>query len=206
MTDQEYQDWAAQHAATFGLNLENAARTLAAWQAVFNLAGYHADELHEATRSIAAFSELRFLNEHLPAIRKAVMNQRLQKARENALAARTAEECNLCQDTGWVLVPMLRSVVDGEWGCLTGRTLPTAVVTCKCMRGCRIWNIWQSGERNKFKPMALADYETSVPHWFELLTKRQELDAAEALANAFATEAQGTAFRFTQAVAEAMKP
>lgn len=202
MTDAEYQDWATQHVATFGLNLANSSRTLAAWQAVFNLAGYSADELHDATRQIAAFSSLRFLNEHLPAIRAAVMDRRMQQARENALAAVRAEECNLCQDTGWVLVPMLKSVIDGHWGCLTGRTLPTAAVTCRCIRGCRIWNVWQSGEKNRFKPMALADYEGSVPHWFSLLTKRQELNAAEAMANAFAAAEQSVA-ELTKKIAKA---
>lgn len=207
MTDGDYYAWADYHAAAFGLSSELVARMFAAWRDVFQVAGYRVDELHEATRHIAAYCPPRFLSDHLPAIRTRISERRLQEARENMVATSVDESCNICHDTGWALVPMLSAVVDGQWTCLSGMSLPISAVTCRCLRGSRLHQVWRSaGDAAKFKPMALVDYEAKVPHWFDLLTRREKLSRAESAARAAAVEAQKSLPELVGSVAGSMKP
>ena len=184
MSDDEYERWSQRHLDIFGLNTERYAAMVAAWRDVFHLAGYAADELESATTWLAAFKPPRFASEHLPAIQGRITEQRCVRARANQAleeAAAANQPCRLCQGYGWVVVPKRASVIDGQWTTLSGATLPTSGVCCDCPAGCRIY---ASHTKPKFidqghkPPMRLFEYENHVPHWEQLMQrKEQELNA-----------------------------
>lgn len=136
MLVEQWNKWAARHAATFGLTSDGDAVMFAAWREVFSRAGYAIEELHEATDFISVTNPPRWRNEHLAAINRRINERRRAMMLHNqAQAEREGAEAHaLCDGTGRVYVPHLSCVIDGNW------THPwyTTTVLCTCQRGTRI--------------------------------------------------------------------
>lgn len=180
---QGFNDWLKHHCTVFGLHDPKQIETVASWQPLFDAAGYTAPQLTEATDWLALNAPPRFLNEHLPALRARLTEQR-------AIEYRRAEDrfdgstCVLCGGTGRLTVPHLGGVRNGDWLPLRIAGLPhyyTCAVRCSCARGQFGRFESTSGSQSL---LSLEAYESRNPGWRRQLARRdQELQAEAELAN-----------------------
>lgn len=204
MTHDEFEVWAKRHAVVFCFHTDRASDMLVAWYEVFELAGYHVDELQAATTWLAAFEPPRYLTEHLSALQRRISQERLARTIAIRELQNVRDTCQLCGGFGWVEVPKRTSVIDGQWVNLSSARLPTSCVTCSCTAGQSIANSHHSAKKpNPRPPMSLDVYTHHVPHWQELLKRREQETAARSRANAAAEQAEtsGIVRRVAQAIA-----
>jgi hypothetical protein len=158
---QGYYEWAERHAAIFGLNTDRDPSMFAAWGQVFESCGYTAAELNEATTYLAGTPGKVPLTrqQNLDAINSRVRDRRLDRLRANDEAAAPDSSHHLCGGSGWVVVPHLKHVVDGEW------VAPwyTMAVTCNCKLGQR--RLASLDEDRKRAVYTFDLYDTRNPNW-----------------------------------------
>lgn len=196
MTDAEWDSWVVPHASIFGFSGQHDSAMLESWRFVFETAGYSAAELANATQVIASGSLLatktqssipRTRAENLDAIHRVVRQARRERAITNAAQQRGDDyRCHVCGDgRGWVTVPHLRSLIDGQW------VSPwySCAVVCLCGLGDKIQESWKDK-----KPMKLANYELRNPNWRQQVADRERQQAAEREARQLSDDAQRTAF------------
>lgn len=177
MTDEDWSGWVKFYAPCFGLMGDSDAAMFAAWREVFEASGYTAEELHEAAKEIAK-SPPRFRIDHLARIQSRIRERRFalrmqQEQRHEAMPGR--ERCEICEGVGWVVVPHIRFVADGEWIA----PWPTMAVACQCFKGQAIVTKARDAGIEKYIPMALGWYEGRNPSWFRQLNQRETLRQAE---------------------------
>lgn len=164
-----YAQWSARHAAMFGMTRLEDAETFAAWRSTFIARGYTFQELTHTTNVIAARTEpLAWRDDHLAEINRIIRDMRQAVIRNESNEAATAKEskCELCADSGMVIVPHPQFVIDGEWT-RNGNSQPTCAVVCSCFRGRRIGEQQAemfNGKRSKMQ-LTLEAYEDRVPRY-----------------------------------------
>ena len=180
MTDTEFHLWADNHAATFGMTPEKHAETFVAWRKVFEAAKYTAAELAEATTFLAANNPPRWAPEHLAGINARIRDRRAVEYRKKTdVQERDRGVCTLCSGTGYVVVPHLQGVRDGNWVPVRAtRSLPsyyTVAVLCRCQLG-----LWVGGRMSPDKlPMSIDRYERQNPRWRDqLMARHREMSAS----------------------------
>ena len=173
--------WAERHAAAFGLTADGDLVMLLAWERAL---AYSADELSRSTdwllRHPETLDQYRPKAErHMVAIHQAVHQARSLEAKQANEAEQDEQwgTCTLCIGTGYVSVPRLESIVEGEWrpirvGRCNRPVYYTYVVNCPCALG-----RWKS---SRTEPrMALEEYDAKNPHWRHQLEDRRLEAAAE---------------------------
>ncbi len=146
---------------------------VSAWEDVFEASGFSIQELEGATRIVAS-SPPKWRSDHLLAIQAAIRDARLRrwKAQQEAMnAANEADQCRLCQGTGWAIVPHPKCYVDGKWSASETGAYYTAAVACRCYRGqVKIDRVLalSNAEREQKRvqlPLSLGQYERTFPQW-----------------------------------------
>ena len=168
------EEWAVNHARTFGMTSDDDLAALAGWGRTFLAAGHPLCDLAEATEWMVVNVTPNFRREHLDAIRR-----RLASTRAARISAAKAEQkrtgfgpmvCRLCDDKGLICVPHRRFVADGMWD---GKY--TCAIACGCQKGEEIRAVWDdSGGR----AMGLNEYERHVPNWRELMEQKRRTQRA----------------------------
>lgn len=182
MVTAEWNAWVKHHAAMFGLMSDQDTIMFEAWRDVFGKAGFLVEELQEATAHIAITNPPRWRSEHLAAITARIMDRRraaIQAAQRQAAAEYDRnQQHGQCGGTGWVHVPHLSCVKDGEW------LAPwyTVVVLCDCSRGERIRaghaeSKMKDGEMRE-PALGIAAYTNHNPDWHGQMRRRREVLAA----------------------------
>jgi hypothetical protein len=166
---------------------------LEAYFDVFQHAGYTVAELREATTYLAQGNAPKFRTGHLPALQARLRSERLKRHHaENAALDQAGFTCSDCGGSGWVVVPHLRFILDGEW-----IDSSTMAVTCRCARGERIAGTYrmpltEKSADNRHRPVAmrLVDYELRNPNWFQQQRSHEQQLAAASMAQRLAGIAQ----------------
>ena len=190
-----YCAWAKRHCSIFSLLGPEEIATVGAWFDVFVAAGYTEANLHEATTKLAlqpeifASEDVRYRSKmfsHLLAIRTCIQNRKAVAYRK-AVENKDWGTCTLCGNTGLVVVPALRSIVDGQWRPIRfaqgGTSSYTEAVACRCALGNHrrghMKAKFQGEERNL---MTLEQYEARNPRWqVQMIQRQKELSELGAL-------------------------
>jgi hypothetical protein len=177
-----YEAWGESYSGIFGLTNPGDLLMVAAWEDVFDYAGYTLSELEAAKKSLATHGGVIKREEHLDAIQRWIREQRQEAlAREQKAEERYDRgTCIHCGNTGWVIVPHPKQIRDGQW-----LGTATATVTCSCWMGQRIDKTYRGPREEKPKdmrdlplPMTLAFYQEHNPGWFQQMqAHEQELTA-----------------------------
>jgi hypothetical protein len=96
---QGFTEWARRHCTVFGLLDAKQVAMVASWQPTFDLLGWTAAELHEATTWLAANAPPRFPSEHLPALRQRVLDVRARRDLDDQMLTRREEGERLRQES-----------------------------------------------------------------------------------------------------------
>lgn len=193
MVDEEWDAWVDKHASVFGLEAEVNVGMFGAWREVFEVRGYTASELNEATIWIAANDPPRFRSEHLAAIHRRIGAHRLvawNRQREMQQQREAYETCPRCRGTALVIVPHLACVKDRDWI----HPWHTHAVACNCKRGAMLYENFRNTLQNtseadlKKKPwvkqlMSIGDYEMQNPGWISQMARKDVAQRAEANAD-----------------------
>lgn len=139
--------WIRHHGALFGMTSGPDSETLYAWATVFALAGRQPDELIVASNRMAMnftrpdnkwASAMQWRESHLHSLKMALRDaDSIEEARRSSEEIRLRSEqscanCRACQDSGWVLVPSVKT--------FQGRKRRgTCAVLCRCPVGARRW-------------------------------------------------------------------
>lgn len=178
-----YDRWAVRHCTAFLLPDAwlDAAK---AWRHVFDLVGATEAELDAATREVqASDAPPKYPGDHLPAVKTAVgrVRDRLAERARKAAADAAADGrgvCDLCADTGWVVVPHPLHVRAGCWEpthhARGEKVYVTACATCRCYRGRKTFDGLAERER---RPLSLDRLEAVNPHWRAMLAGRDRAAA-----------------------------
>lgn len=192
MTDW-YAAWVVRYAETFGISEERDVKTLLSWHAAL---GATELELNTALDTLARQPDRltqsggRYLAggrmlAHLHALHAAVRDFRAIDARPGAVVKDDGMgTCDRCLSTGWVVVPHLKCVKDGEWvpAMVGGKPVTyTVAVVCNCALG-RWVRDRQTGDH---RSLGIEAYQHQNPDWRRQLRDRE----AQQLAMAAAEEA-----------------
>ncbi len=160
------------------------------WESVFETCGFTAEELSEATRSVA-LRPPKWRSDHLAAVQDAVRNIRLRrwKAQQEQSTSDT-ERCRFCLGTSWVIVPHPKCYVDGRWSPSETGAYYTAAVACRCFLGRnRIDRVLALSNEEREKknvqlPLSLDLYERTFPQWESEMRQQVLRDQARRKASA----------------------
>lgn len=165
MLTQDWDAWVIRHCTAFAIG-DHQMAMFAEWQSAFLVASYTIEELNEATTWLITHPPENLWH-HLRAIQSRIFDRRKAQAVHNDRATERpgAEPHETCGGTGWVFVPHLKHVKDGQWF----PPWATFCVTCHCARGERI-----AGTHGDDKPkaMSLFMYEGRNPNWREQIRTR----------------------------------
>lgn len=118
----------------------------------------------------------KFRSEHPSALKRRVMAERKKRLQHNEDAApQHGYFCDLCGGKGWVVVPHLQCVVDGQWV----PPYTTYAVCCMCSKGEQVADSYLE---RKEKQMKLGYYEGRNPGWHMQLSQRRQQAKLEAAA------------------------
>lgn len=180
MDREEFKGWSDRYGSLFGMAQEADFQMFDSWFEVFCSCGYSVAELDAARLEIAQ-NPPRFRNEHLAAIHAAVRGRRKEELRRR-FAGQPPDpsevgECAECGDSGMVVVPHPAYVTAGEWmGHGSFGYRPTAAVACRCYRGRRVLEHYDSmppSQQDRVgRPMGLDAYQRVAPGWKSLMAKR----------------------------------
>lgn len=174
----DYEDWISFHVQSFGVpynavpnDAAGWSATLALWLETFRARGYTAEELMEATREITASSlPLGKVADHRAAIDSVIKSRRSIALRQQVADSEVDRgTCTLCGNTGFVTVPHLRGIKNGQWEWIKPyRHRSTQAVLCRCIIG-------TARAARGHKSMTLDAYEQLNPSWQD----QMDLDAEE---------------------------
>lgn len=170
----EWKPWVERHALLFGLTSEADVVMVREWANLFDGAGYTPAELLAATETLALTDPPKYRSDHLNALMGAVRAARAKLAAAPPPSdAPDWTRCQLCEDTGRVIVPNRTLLKQNRRG--------TEAVLCRCRLG-----DWFRQSMLDKRPPLLDDYEREVPDWEEIAKqhKRQEKSENEALGKA----------------------
>lgn len=189
-SNDEWGEWVDFYGGCFGWLSDADLRMFDAWRRVFAASGYTMAELRDAAKALAA-NPPKWRSDHLARIHQHVRESRFaaQVAREReAREANEKKPCELCGDTGLVVVPHSRAVVNGEWRA----PFYTMGVACECGAGfsvrspmIRRYDAWVENNRKGKMPPVIArlqDYERENPFWREQVRQKAEAQKAEVAA------------------------
>src|SRR5574341_500040 len=178
-----YAEWVKRHAATFCLTADAELKALLSWEPVFDAAGYSVVELNEATielgksHVLVSYKYTPKMERHLAAIHSVIREARAVVYRRSTEDyEETHGTCSLCNSSGFVAVPHIRSVVGSEWLPMkVARGMATyyeQVVLCSCALG-----RWKGGRytADEPKPMTMEYYESKNPYWREQMNARRRV-------------------------------
>lgn len=149
---------------------------IASWERVFAANNFTYGELQAATLALANGSIRAHRYDHCRAINEWVKQGRAKMCRDDDTRPSVlAFICPDCSGTGFIAVPHLQSVIDGEW--LPSQRTKfarqyTMAVYCECQRGRRIHE--RALDSGRGVGMRLAFYETRNPNWREQVAARRE--------------------------------
>jgi hypothetical protein len=168
-----WDEWARRHFAVFGMTSQAEANMLAEWQRLFQMAGFSALEMAEATDWVATHDPPRFRGDQLQAL------QARARARRQAEAGRRSPEpagpsCGLCGGDG-----VAGDLPDPEAMVKWGGKWRTCACWCKCPLGRykAPLNTWME---------SWDQYESRVPDWRERQLAHQREEEAYAVARTHA--------------------
>lgn len=170
MTGREtFASWVDYHATVLAVRGEADIRTMLAWEPLFRQAGYAVAELTAATDWLATHEPPRFFADHLPALVRFVRGRRALRASD---APEQYAACVKCAGSGRLAVPLLRSVVGGEWrpyDAGAGACYYEQAVRCDCARG----RFGAFTNRDGEPLPSLEDYSRANPSWPAQLSRRR---------------------------------
>lgn len=177
-----YAEWVSRHVEVFGLSEQDTGAMLA-WRKTLVARGCTVNELHDATEYLLMNPDqienifAGKMAAHLTAIQRRIRVVRAVEYRREVESNRELGTCVKCAGSGRVIVPHLRSVVNGEWRPLkvarASASHCTMAVVCSCRLG--VWfgqrasAIDESGETRPM--MALDRYERQNPDWEKQLAE-----------------------------------
>ena len=174
----EFAEWVVQHARTFGMLNPEEKQMVQGWQPSFMSMGYTIAELLYATEEMAR-KPPKYRADHLKSIHAIIgrlRNAAADQCRSTWDAIDAFETCEHCEGCGWVPVPHLRYVVDGEWiRYQRAGFKPDCVVTCSCGTGQRIASTHSGTKR----PMSLGQYEERNLKWAKHMAEHRAAQIAE---------------------------
>lgn len=192
-----YLQWSAEYGAMFGMNRTDDGPTFASWWKVFCAKQCTYQELEQAMLSIAGDKEIpKWRQEHLEAINKQIARIRHEATigliRGNADDTPNKSTCERCGDTGMIVVPHPRFVVEGVW-LQNGSYKPTAAVVCTCYRGRKIVEA-QATKPMDGRCMTVGEYEEHIPRelWAALMSGKSNADREASNAMASSRDADKT--------------
>lgn len=153
-----FEGWAEKYAATFGWGMATVELMFLQWEKAFDFNGYTLADLNEALLHISSkIGAPRFPADHLAAVHARVRQRRIERCRANEDMSRGGTDVAhaRCGGSGWVVVPHLRSVIDGQW---VGPY--TMGVHCDCKVGVRIRD-----SRPGRAGWSIMQYERTNPDW-----------------------------------------
>jgi len=174
MTDSEFSEWAVFHGGMFSLVKDSDVHMFSAWKVFFLTAGVTAQELREATLSMAK-TPPKWRDDHLVAINSHVRASRAKRwqLEQQQFDENEADcECDLCGNRGYVIVPHEKAIRGGKW-C---GNCDTWVVWCRCSQGFHQAerNARQEAEKPGFGVgLTLDQYETRYPQWKEMVAQHE---------------------------------
>lgn len=194
MTGQEYAAWVQHHSELFVMTSEADIALFARWKPL--LIGYDLADCIEASNWIACNAAARYRSQHCDLIhdRVRIARQARFRAYLNDQAGRGEPDCEWCHGSGWLSVPHPRYVLDGVWQ-RYGRSWPTLVVPCNCVRGRARTQVVleiRTQTEGRVSGMTLEEYEMRVPHWAELLLQRDNAAKDDQVAREAAEWADST--------------
>jgi hypothetical protein len=207
-----FDQWAQRHATMFGLTNEGDMAMLLAWETPFEAAGYTVDELNAATFKMTS-APPKWRTEHLGAINEAVRQSRsMRKAAEDAkLKSDDRSVCSDCRNSGWVPVPHILEIDNGQWVPGTNGNRNTMAVTCHCNLGKRLCQARIDYARDAKGPMARSkawipmDFEHYIQlnmNWRVQLQEEEARLAVENQAHSYARSRDRTYGKILQKLAK----
>jgi hypothetical protein len=180
LTPEKYSEWAKFHADLFNLRDPADARLFSIWAPM--LMPFEFKELRDASYVVATdpSDKRRFRENHLAMLREAMLAKRAEaSARERDRLDRlyASADCKDCFGVGFVRVPHPDWIVDGE----LERPFHL-VVACPCPAGTSRFNAINArlfASEAKIQIKDLAQYETLVPDWRNILAASADLQARE---------------------------
>lgn len=186
MTSVEFVSWAEGYCKVFGLSNEEA-ETVLSWEPYFLATQWHADDLAEVTKAFVAnpkkiadlAGDSKYLGKmakHLSAIESYVRDQSACTLGQTLpVYADKHGSCLVCRNTGFVVVPHLKSVRAGRWvGVKNNENDRAHMATCAVLCSCALGR-WKAnresgtrhGGKTVLKHMTLETYEGHNPGWRE---------------------------------------
>lgn len=173
-----FKQWASQHCTAFGFG-EAQWPTVATWERYFDLAGFTASQLSEATGWLLLHSPPRFVGDHPAALAQRVRSQRavtLEKPEDD-----DRPRCVKCNGSGMLIVPHMLGVLGGQWVGVkvawSGSVqFYTCCIRCDCNRGRFLNCVNRQGQ----SLMPLEDYAPHNPSWHEQMRRRDRELAEQA--------------------------
>jgi hypothetical protein len=184
MLQSEWDDWVQSHSRIFGFNDANILM-LDAWR--FVLGNNTVEELRTATKTLAGGNHPSFPKEHLGAITGVLRERRAVEYRREFEDVERQGTCETCGSSGFVSVPHLKGIVNGEWRAVRATrhrsSYYTQTVLCTCALG-----KWKRDRLGKTKSgemrvmMELNAYAMNNPRWREQMAEHSRRLLANASA------------------------